>query len=69
MLEELEDICTICRENLVDKGVVLDPKEPDYNFWHVCEEIREAVQDLGFTAAEGALLPTMTLDGSAHDTN
>ncbi|GJE85809.1 YccV-like-domain-containing protein [Phanerochaete sordida] len=53
VLAELEVICDKCIENLVDKGVPLDPDEPGYDFWNLVEEIREAIHDMGFGIAQG----------------
>ncbi|KAI0095086.1 hypothetical protein BDY19DRAFT_65140 [Irpex rosettiformis] len=50
---QLEDICTTCRRRLAADNTVLDPSEPGYDFWHLCEKIREVIQQLGFRLAEG----------------
>ncbi|EKM61317.1 uncharacterized protein PHACADRAFT_82095, partial [Phanerochaete carnosa HHB-10118-sp] len=50
----LELICDKCIENLVDKGVPLDPNEQDYDFWTIIEEIREAIHNQGFSIATNA---------------
>ncbi|KAI0706100.1 hypothetical protein BC835DRAFT_1409733 [Cytidiella melzeri] len=59
VLAQLEDICTICRERLAADSVILDPHEPGYSFWHLCEKIREVIKQIGFRIAEGPRFYTL----------
>jgi F-box protein 21 len=50
---QLDKIYATCRGRLINDNVVLDPKQQGYNYWELCEKVREVIHQLGFRLAQG----------------